>query len=336
MEGMTTTTGGNANIRCSNAAGGYNASTVPVVITTLTPGVYNVKAQVWGNSGTTFSIVCGSDTLEVATAGYILSANAEFAVSEETEVTVLQAGSNGKCLDWIYIQSVEKELVVTDGEDLNAEGTYTNATYERLFNTEYTYGTICLPFAPDAETCANYTFYKLMESNNTTLYFEEETEPKANVAYLYKLNEGVDAEEAKTFTGGVTTIAEVESEAVGGWQLIGSFKEETITDLSDGEYFAYKPVHNEKKDVFVKATNSLTVKPYRAYFKFVETQSLNFAPAAAVMFLSIGGEYDGTNEIEKVVSPEEVEGAVFDMEGRPVSEMQEGKIYIVGGQKVIK
>ena len=253
---------------------------------------------------------------------------------EESEVEIVI--NDGSYFRYLQVVLPARELVVTDGVDLDAEGTYAGATYERKFNTEYTYGTICLPFAPDAETCANYTFYKLMESNNTTLYFEEETEPKANVAYLYKLNEGVDAEEAKTFTGGVTTIAEVESEAVGGWQLIGSFKEETITDLSDGEYFAYKPVHNEKKDVFVKATNSLTVKPYRAYFKFVETQSLNFAPAAAVMFLSIGGEYDGTNEIEKVVSPEEVEGAVFDMEGRPVSEMQEGKIYIVGGQKVIK
>ena len=33
IEGMTTTTGGNANVRCSNAAGGYNASAEPIVVT---------------------------------------------------------------------------------------------------------------------------------------------------------------------------------------------------------------------------------------------------------------------------------------------------------------
>lgn len=337
IEGLTITTGGNANVRCSNAAGGYNASADSVVVTTLTPGVYNVAAQVWGNAGVEFKIVCGDDTLKVSTAGYILSGNAEFAVSEETEVTILQAGANGKCLDWIYIQSVEKPLTVTDGVDLTATGTYTSATYERLFNTDYTYGTICLPFAPDAATCANYTFYKLAEVNSEALYFEEETAPKANVAYLYKLNDGVDAESAKTFTGGVTTISDVEVESVGGWNFIGVFAKTKYEDLanSDGLYYAYTPT--AEKDILTKATNSLTVHPYRAFFKFVETEELNFTPATATMRLIIPGQNDGgANSIEEVITPDQIDGAIFDLEGRPVQEMLDGQIYIIGGKKVMK
>ena len=336
IEGMTTTTGGNANIRCSNAAGGYNASTDPVVVTTLTPGVYNIAAQVWGNAGVEFNIVCGNDTLKVSTAGYITSGNTEFAVAEETEVVVLPAGANGKCLDWIYIQSVEKPLVVTDGEDLTATGSYSSASYVRQFNTAYTYGTICLPFAPDAATCANYTFYKLAEVNSEALIFEEEAAPKANTAYLYKLNDGVDAEDAKTFTGGVTTISDIVTEPVGGWQFSGSFAKDTITDLTDGEYWAYQAEYNGKKDVLVKAGTKLVAHPYRAYFKFVPTEELNFTPAAATMRMIIGGKEGGAMEIQEVIAPEQVEGAAFDLEGRPVQEMQKGQIYIIGGKKVKK
>ena len=336
IEGMTITTGGNANVRCSNAAGGYNASAEPIVVTTLTPGVYNIVAQVWGNAGVDFNIICGSNTLTVSTKGYILSGNAEFVITEDTEVTVLQAGANGKCIDWIYIQSVEKPLVVTDGEDLTATGSYSSASYVRQFNTAYTYGTICLPFAPDAATCANYTFYKLAEVNSEALIFEEEVAPKANTAYLYKLNDGVDAETAKTFTGGVTTISDIVTEPVGGWQFIGSFAKTEITDLTGGDYWAYQAEYNSKKDVLVKAGTKLVAHPYRAYFKFVPTEELNFTPATSTMRMIIGGKEGGAMEIQEVIAPEQVEGAAFDLEGRPVENMQKGQIYIIGGKKVKK
>ena len=236
----------------------------------------------------------------------------------------------------VTLYSPVRELTVTDGVDLDASGTYTSASYVRQFNTAYTYGTICLPFAPDAATCANYTFYKLAEVNSEALIFEEEAEPKANTAYLYKLNEGVDAETAKTFTGGVTTISGVEVENIGGWNFIGSFAKDTITDLTSGEYWAYQAEYNDKKDVLVKAGTKLIVHPYRAYFKFVQTEELNFTPATFTMRMIIGGKEGGAMEIQEVIAPEQVEGAAFDLEGRPVENMQKGQIYIIGGKKVKK
>ena len=236
----------------------------------------------------------------------------------------------------VSLYSPARELVVTDGVDLIATGTYTSASYVRQFNTEYTYGTICLPFAPDAATCANYTFYKLTEVNSTALIFEEEAAPKANTAYLYKLKDGVVAESAKTFTGGVTTISGVEVNGVGGWNFIGAFAKTEITDLTGGDYWAYQATYNDKKDVLVKAGTKLIVHPYRAYFKFVPTEELNFTPATSTMRMIIGGKEGGAMEIQEVIAPEQVEGAAFDLEGRPVENMQKGQIYIIGGKKVKK
>ena len=252
----------------------------------------------------------------------------------ESEVEIVI--NDGSYFRYIQVVLPARELVVTDGVDLDASGTYTSASYVRLFNTAYTYGTICLPFAPDAATCANYTFYKLAEVNSEALIFEEEAAPKANTAYLYKLNDGVDAETAKTFTGGVTTISDVEVESVGGWNFIGSFAKTEITDLTGGDYWAYQAEYNGKKDVLVKAGTKLVAHPYRAYFKFVPTEELNFTPAAATMRMIIGGKEGGAMEIQEVIAPEQVEGAAFDLEGRPVQEMQKGQIYIIGGKKVKK
>ena len=212
---------------------------------------------------------------------------------------------------------------------------YESATYERKFNTDYTYGTICLPFAPNEATCMNYTFYKLEQANNNTLVFVEEEMPKANTPYLYQLKKEVNAEMAKTFTGGFTQVStEVEDNTCGDWNFIGSFAKTKIEDLTDGLYYAYTPT--AEKDILTKATNSLTVYPYRAYFKFVETEELNFTPATSTMRMIIGGKEGGAMEIQEVIAPEEIEGAAFDLEGRPVENMQKGQIYIIGGKKVKK
>ena len=287
----------------------------------------------------------GSDYIEVA---YTIGADGTVEVDFESDeklkdcvylhLNVIKFPYNGLTGTIEHIAfGDENELVVIDGKNLTPNfKEYTSASYVRKFNTEYTYGTICLPFAPDAATCANYTFYKLAEVNSEALIFEEEAEPKANTAYLYKLNDGVDAEAAKTFTGGVTTISDIVTEPVGGWQFIGSFAKTEITDLTGGDYWAYQATYNGKKDVLVKAGTKLVAHPYRAYFKFVPTAELNFTPAAATMRMIIGGKEGGAMEIQEVIAPEQVEGAAFDLEGRPVENMQKGQIYIIGGKKVKK
>ena len=150
------------------------------------------------------------------------------------------------------------------------------------------------------------------------------------------MKDGVDAELAKTFTGGVTTISDIVTEPLNGWQLIGAFAKTVITEMTDGLYYAYYAEYNEKKDVLVKANQQLTVNPYRAYFKFVETADEDVTPTTATMRIVFGGKEGGAMDIQEVITPEQIDGAIFDLEGRPVQEMQKGQIYIIGGKKVKK
>ena len=203
-------------------------------------------------------------------------------------------------------------------------------SYTRDFNTAYNYGTIYLPFAPDTETCKKYTFYKIKSYSDNVLIFEEENSPQANSAYLYS---AVDKEATShTFTGSEIEepVAEIESD---GWNFIGTFEKTKIEGLSASNdlYYAYIPT--DGKDVLVKATNSITISPYRAYFKYVQSVNTTFVPAT--MRMVIGGD---ANAIEEIFTSEQIEDmatpVIYDLMGRSVQQMQKGQIYIINGKKM--
>lgn len=218
-------------------------------------------------------------------------------------------------------------LVVTDLEDLAASGTYAKATYSRTVDPIYNYGTICLPFTPDAETCENYTFYTLSKANSTSVTFVEVNEPQANMPYLYRAKD----REATThvFTGGKTTVNnEVGEHVVGNWSFAGVFAKTVFSPAElNADLYIYKP--NGGEDLLIQALNSLTMWPYRAYLK-CNRVVMSSAPA---MRLVIDG---GVTGIEEVITPDQIEGAVmYDLMGRPVQEVTEGNLYIVNGEKVL-
>ena len=103
IEGMTVVTKDNANIRCSNAAGGYSAT--PVNVYTLKPGTYNLAMGVFGNAGATFVVKAGEETiLSADTKGYWYEENTKepFSLKAETTLTFEGCASN-KPLDYILI-----------------------------------------------------------------------------------------------------------------------------------------------------------------------------------------------------------------------------------------
>ncbi len=320
IEGMTGTTSGNANVRCSNSVGAYNASEAPVEVLTLTPGTYTITAQVWGNSGMNITITCGEQSLVVATKGYILSGNAEFTLTENSLVTIPQCGNTSKCLDWILIQSAEANslLVAEEGKDLDVEGNYASATYTRTIAAD-TYGTICLPFAPDAASLENYTFFKMESAGADAINFVEETAPQANTPYIYCLKG-----ENVAITGGATVVsADINSVEVGNWTMEGSFTKQTIaTAGADTKFYGYVADQNK----IVKANKTLTVLPYRAYF----TAPVN--AAAVALRITRGDETTEITAADLDVQPATV---IYDLAGRRVEKMEKG-IYIVNGKKVIR
>lgn len=102
IEGMTETAEANADIRCSNAAGGYADEVVDIY--TLKPGSYKVTIGVWGNTGATFTVKAGEEVVLTAeTKGYWNEVvSEEFTLTEETTLT-FEGANSSKPLDYVLI-----------------------------------------------------------------------------------------------------------------------------------------------------------------------------------------------------------------------------------------
>lgn len=218
---------------------------------------------------------------------------------------------------------VNCHLAITDSDaaDFNTanSNTYADASYISTIS-EGKYGTIMLPFAPDAASLKNYAFYTLKEAGDGYIKFEEVATPVANTPYLYALREGG---KNVAITGGETTIvAEINNYSVGGWEFVASFTKQTI-DCTDGNYYAYSAARNEINRI----TKTLTVSPFRAYLKSTAVQNSNLR-----VFIS------GTTGVTEI-SPDDIEGfnngAIYDLGGRPVNEPAKGGVYIIDGKKVV-
>ena len=214
-------------------------------------------------------------------------------------------------------------LVIDDSNriDFNTVNSnkYSDVSYTRTIS-EGKFGTIILPFTPNAKSLENYAFYALAESGDGYMRFEEIATPVANTPYIYTLREG---KENVAITGGVTTISSnIVTPEVDGWQTVGSFSNQTI-DTSNGNYYALSATDNEINRI----TKNLTILPYRAYFK-----SSNASKSALSIYIS------GTTGV-KEISSSEIDGfengGIFDLSGRKITEPTKGNIYIKDGKKIM-
>ena len=228
----------------------------------------------------------------------------------------------------VSLYSPVRDLVVTDGEDFAPEyDYYTSATYTRSIAAG-AYGTICLPFAPDEASLEAYNFYELTASTISgvegEVTFAKVDAPEANKPYIYCLADK-NATEAPAITGGATEVsAEAETTIISDWQMVGSFKAETV-DCTDKAIYAL----NGATQKLMKVTQSLSVPAYRAYIEGTSSQ-LN------LQMLTV--RISGPTGIEQI-SAADVEGllpaTIYDLMGRPVQNPQKGHLYIQGGKKTI-
>ena len=233
--------------------------------------------------------------------------------------------SNPKFGSLAFPKSTIKLLNLTDfyTEDFNTTNpnTYSAVTYHRELASGK-YGTIMLPFTPDAESIENYAFYALTSAENNMLTFDEVEAPQANTPYLFSLREGKSETQ---ITGGETAISSVitNPEEVNGWQMIGSFTNQTIATSEDANnyYYAYTSADNQLH----KVTKTLNVKPYRAYFV---TDTANPAQLAV---RTRNGE---TTLIDAAEVEDFSTGTYYDLSGRRIANPTKG-LYIVNGKKVI-
>lgn len=239
-------------------------------------------------------------------------------------------GSDGYCACGSIM-----ELVIDDQEEACPDfapehSTYATVTYNRELKTDYTYGTITLPFVPDETSLQNFCFYRINQATDDAITFEEETAPQANTPYLYSIREG--ATRTNSITGGLTTVStEAESVSVNGsaWTFVGSLKNSLIDCSSaiDAHYYIFRPSTN----MLHKITKTLTVYPYTAYLRRL-TQSTTSDTSSVRIYIN------RPNGIEEI-SIDDVEGfgktGMFDLQGRTLKKPAKGQIYIEDGVKKI-
>ena len=238
----------------------------------------------------------------------------QHAISYMDDMKMAYAAGASQTIAKVSVYSPVRELTVTEGADLAVTGTYTSATYTRAIEAGK-YGTICLPFAPDAASLENYTFFTMESAEGNTINFVEEEAPVANTPYIYCLKGDNEA-----ITGGVTVVsADITDVTVGDWTMVGSFTNQSI-DATTGNYYGYVAAENK----IVKANTTLDVLPYRAYF------TSTIGASAVIMRITRGDEATEISAAELDVQP-----VIYDLAGRRVEKMEKG-IYIVNGKKVIR
>ena len=180
-----------------------------------------------------------------------------------------------------------------------------------------TWNTICLPFALNATQIASLfgagaKVAELTGATGETLNFTSVTSTVAGKAYLVMPSEIMTEKELTVDLDATAPVATTE----GGYAFTG----------------IYEPTAVVANDLFVAAGNKLTpsdgtgkLKAFRAYFH-------NTGSGARLTNFVIDEETTGIASIEDGLL--KVQDAVYDMQGRKVSQLKKG-LYIVNGKKQV-
>ena len=115
IEGLTVSTSQNADIRCSNGAGAYNAADEVVDVVALPAGKYKLTIGLWGGRNTqNFKLNCGEEWT-VPFTGSFQDVSKEITLNEKTTISIPKSdAANGRCLDYVLIQQLA-DLVNVSG-----------------------------------------------------------------------------------------------------------------------------------------------------------------------------------------------------------------------------
>lgn len=259
IEGLTVSTNQNADVRCSNAAGAYNSSETPVVVTTLPAGTYQLTVGLWGGKDTqNFKLNDGGEEpWTIPFTGSFQDVSKELVLKAETEISIPKSdAANGRCLDYVLIQKTAEPVSVSAVKF---------ATYVPTFN-------VVVP--ADAKV---YTA-KVNEAKSAVVL----TEVPAGSVIAKGTPVLVGAEAGSyTFAASADEAAPVEN---------NDLKAATADTKGDGATI-YALVEQDGKAVFAPLKKGVAVSLGHAY--------LELPAASATRFYSIqfGGETTGINEV---------------------------------------
>jgi len=199
--------------------------------------------------------------------GYLLANDvvASDMLTDGTNLLVKVAPSSGITGQNIVNDGVCANLVLTDAQPFGytEDITATTASYSRSISNKF--GTICLPYAVSSNE--NVQYYTLDRKEGSTLYLTKQDDIEAGVPAVFEnLSDGTALNATAT---SATIKGSVPAAADATLKLIGTFEELVITDAEELAKDYY--ISGGK---FRQATNSLTVKPFRAYFTTTSGQDV--------------------------------------------------------------
>ena len=295
IEGLTVSTNQNADVRCSNAAGAYNSSETPVVVTTLPAGTYQLTVGLWGgkqDQSQNFKLNDGGEEpWTIPFTGSFQDVSKELVLKAETEISIPKSdAANGRCLDYVLIQKTAEPVSVS---------AIKFATYVPTCN-------VVVPAEAKVYTA------KVNEAKSAVVL----TEVSAGSVIAKGTPVLVGAEEGSyTFeasAGEATTVADNDLKAA-------------ADDTKGDGATIYALVEQDGKAVFAPLKEGVAVSLGHAY--------LELPAASATRFYSIqfGGETTGINEVNAAAK---ADGAYYTLQGVKTSKAAKG-IYIHNGKKVV-
>ena len=153
----------------------------------------------------------------------------------------------------VMVNDVIENLVITDGYPFAAPAgaTATAATYSRSMGNQF--GTICLPYAVSSTADVKYYTINELRSDEALSLTAVTDLPAGTPAVVEKVSgTGITAAGAGALAGVAATTGDL--------RLIGTF---VPTTISATDYDAIYAISNNE---FVKATKTITLKPFRAFF----------------------------------------------------------------------
>lgn len=295
IEGLTVSTNQNADVRCSNAAGAYNSSETPVVVTTLPAGTYQLTVGLWGgkqDQSQNFKLNDGGkEPWTIPFTGSFQDVSKELVLKAETEISIPKSdAANGRCLDYVLIQKTAESVSVSKVKF---------ATYVPTCN-------VVVPAEAKVYTA------KVNEAKSAVVLTEvpagsviAKGTPVLVGAEAGSYNFAASADEA-------TTVADNDLKAA-------------TADTKGNGSTIYALVEQDGKAVFAPLKEGVAVSLGHAY--------LELPAASATRFYSIqfGGETTGINEVNAVAK---ADGAYYTLQGVKTSKAAKG-IYIHNGKKVV-
>lgn len=213
-----------------------------------------------------------------------------------------------------------EEFILTDNADFNLSKPYTASKVSYNRGKGNAFGTICLPFVPEQQE--KITYYKMRDSDGSSLTLERVSEIEANTPYVYYAEDGEYNVSSATTTTLEANASALTTQNDEGWLLKGVYRRSTVFaneemgyDDSDASHILEPDSYYIKDGGFSRGNGYFSIKPFRAYFTAPNESGSNRYE------ISI---YD---ELTAVRSLEEGSAGILsicNMEGKKLSSLQKG------------